>query len=334
MPFVFRRLRKQGVELVPVLFAPVVAGGVSGPVHPIVMVRLHEPPRLREVERHEGIVGQPFDHEFPESVVFRGLGIGDAVHDGAAQPFADIGVQRFGGPPRGLRAFLLMDLPQQADEGASLVDQLFTPAGGFQFGHAGGDDAFGVDLEIRRIELEMALGLHERVAAGRHGVHIRLAHGEFREPLGRSLFHFALRQFPEFQRIDVGDFPAALVAFEDFQRRVAGAVLFVGRAGPRQDARGLQGRFPAVRKQQAEPAVLFLQHPCDLGRVALHELNHTPRAGVTNQALNHLESFCCRGREEGTFLEKSSLFPPPSPLSFPRRLRFGAGERRRSFFIS
>ena len=108
-----------------------------------------------------------------------------------------------------------MDLPQQADEGASLVDQLFTPAGGFQFGHAGGDDAFGVDLEIRRIELEMALGLHERVAAGRHGVHIRLAHGEFREPLGRSLFHFALRQFPEFQRIDVGDFPAALVAFED-----------------------------------------------------------------------------------------------------------------------
>ena len=105
--------------------------------------------------------------------------------------------------PRGLRAFLLMDLPQQADEGASLVDQLFTPAGRFQFGHAGGDDAFGVDLEIRRIELEMALGLHERVAAGRHGVHIRLAHGEFREPLGRSLFHFALRQFPEFQRIDV-----------------------------------------------------------------------------------------------------------------------------------
>lgn len=51
---------KQGVELVPVLFTPVVAGGVSGPVHPIVMVRLHEPPRLREVERHEGIVGQPF----------------------------------------------------------------------------------------------------------------------------------------------------------------------------------------------------------------------------------------------------------------------------------
>lgn len=84
----------------------------------------------------------------------------------------------------GLRAFLLMDLPQQADEGASLVDQLFTPAGGFQFGHAGGDDAFGVDLEIRRIELEMALGLHERVAAGRHGVHIRLAHGEFRRTTG------------------------------------------------------------------------------------------------------------------------------------------------------
>lgn len=135
------------------------------------------------------------------------------------------------------------------------------------------------------------------------------------KPLGRSLFHFTLCQFPEFQRIDVGDFPAALVAFEDFQRRIAGAVLFVGRAGPRQDARGLQGRFPAVRKQQAEPAVLFLQHPCDLGRVALHELNHTPRAGVTNQALNHLESFCCRGREEGTFWRKvpSSLPRTPSP---------------------
>ena len=74
--------------------------------------------------------------------------------------------------------------------------------------------------------------LHERVAAGRHSVHVRLAHGEFRKPLGRSLFHFTLCQFPEFQRIDVGDFPAALVAFEDFQRRIAGAVLFVGPARP------------------------------------------------------------------------------------------------------
>ena len=54
LPFVFRRLRKQGVELVPgALRTSRCRGRIRPCSDPIVVVRLHEPPRLREVERHE-----------------------------------------------------------------------------------------------------------------------------------------------------------------------------------------------------------------------------------------------------------------------------------------
>lgn len=289
---------EQSIRFGAELLAPAVARCIAGSVQPEIVMRFHKSPGLRQMQRHVRIIGKSLDQHAPEGVVLLRVRIGDAVEHRAAQSFKHFRIQSRSRCLRRGRGFFLVNVPQQPDKRSPAVDQFLAFASGLLLREARLDHMLGVHLEIGRIELEMRLGVHECAAAGGHCVHVGIGHGQFGEPLGRSRVHFSLCHFPEFVRVEDRRLACGAVPFKSFQGGIPTVCFFVGRSWPWEDSGRLKGRFPPVGQQQAKPPALLLQHPGNLRSVALHELDDTPRAGVTYQTMNH-EASLMNGGEGG-----------------------------------
>jgi len=259
------------------LRAPAVAPGVAGLVQEIVVVRRHEPPALGQQQRQVGVVGQTLLQLGPQALGLGVAGLAQAGEEQLSQLRGRLLVQLPG---------LLRLVPQAPQILPALGGELLAQPGALGLGQPGLDLVLLQDLELRRAELEVGLAGDERVAHGRHLVHIRVLPEHGGEPLGPGLGHLALGELPELQRVDpVLDLPAALgVALEDRLDLGLGQVLPAGRAGPGQQPRGRQVRLALARGQEPQTSGLLLQDVGQHGLVRLHELDHAARAGVADEA--------------------------------------------------
>ena len=139
------------------------------------------------------------------------------------------------------------------------------------------------DLEDGRLEAEMALAGQQGPAVGRDAVHIGIAAGEFREPLGRGLGQLPLRHLPELGHRDGGG--QGLAAFAHLVQQAdgffpAGQGTRQLRPGPRQQARRPQPRLAAVGQEEADLPPAFFDDKGQMDGVALQEFHNAARTGI------------------------------------------------------
>jgi len=142
-----------------------------------------------------------------------------------------------------------------------------------------------VDFKVRRLELEVRLGVQQGAPQGGDLVHTGLCPQQAGEPLRRGVLHLALGHFPKLQRVHVGhDLAAARVqVVQPVADLLARGARGVFRPAPRQQARGRQLHFALVAGQQAQTVLRFLQNPGDVGLVVLKELHDTARPGEAGE---------------------------------------------------
>ena len=132
----------------------------------------------------------------------------------------------------------------------------------------------------------MRLAGKKSLPAGRNMIHIGIAFRQLGQPYGGRLFHFALRQFPEFFRIDKR---CQLVPYTLALRQKRTGVIpahrrAILRAGPGQNAVCGQSRFPPIGQKQTQLTFLFLHNPSYLRSIALQEFHNATGAGITHKS--------------------------------------------------
>jgi hypothetical protein len=97
-----------------------------------------------------------------------------------------------------------MGFPQSAQKIMTFGCELFAFPAGFLFGHAGVHFFCVVYFKLRRLKLEMCLAFQQHAAHGGYVVCVGRFVQQFGKPLRRGSLYFALRQFPQFQRVKRG----------------------------------------------------------------------------------------------------------------------------------
>ena len=111
------------------------------------------------------------------------------------------------------------------------------------------------------------------------------------EPFHIGLFHFALGEFPYFQRIDIRTelFAPFMVLRQDTQHVLAGVLPGMMRARPGKNPGRREFYLALGFREQTQLSGLLFQNPGEMGFVSLHEFHNAPRmqAGAEGVRFNH-----------------------------------------------